>query len=170
MIVTPLWLLGLQNPEYVPEFLKFTLLKETSNIPVFWQLIILEIAIDGLRLAAINTPNMLSTPLSIIGGIVLSDFSVQSGWFDVEAILYMAFVAITNYSQPSFELGYAIKFMRIIILALTAMFNLWGFIGGIAITVLLICTNRTISGKSYLYPLIPFNAKAFKRTILRLRQ
>ena len=36
---------------------------------------ILELAIDGLRLAAINTPNMLSTPLSIIGAIVLSDFA-----------------------------------------------------------------------------------------------
>lgn len=170
MIITPLWLLGLQNPDYVPDFLKFTLLEKNSNIPVFWQLIILEIAIDGLRLAAINTPNMLSTPLSIIGGIVLSDFSVQSGWFDGEAILYMAFVAVTNYSQPSFELGYAIKFMRIIILTLTAIFNLWGFIGGILITFILIATNRTISGKSYLYPLIPFNAKAFKRTVLRLTQ
>lgn len=170
MLVTPLWLLGLQNPDYVPDFLKFTLLEETSNIPVFWQLIILEIAIDGLRLAAINTPNMLSTPLSIIGGIVLSDFSVQSGWFDAESILYMAFVAITNYSQPSFELGYAIKFMRIIILAFTAIFNFWGFIAGIILTIILISTNRTVSGKSYLYPLIPFNAKAFKRTVLRMTQ
>ncbi|MGN0470403.1 MAG: spore germination protein [Acutalibacteraceae bacterium] len=169
MIITPLWLLALQNPEYVPEVFRFILLEETCNIPVFWQLIILEIAIDGLRLAAINTPNMLSTPLSIIGGIVLSDFSVQSGWFDAEAILYMAIVAITNYSQPSYELGYAIKFMRIIILVLTAIFNLWGFIGGLIITFILVATNRTISGKSYLYPLIPFNLKRFLKTIVRIR-
>lgn len=169
MIITPLWLLALQNPEYVPEVFRFILLKEPSNIPVFWQLMILEIAIDGLRLAAINTPNMLSTPLSIIGGIVLSDFSVQSGWFDAEAILYMAIVAITNYSQPSYELGYAIKFMRIIILVLTAIFNLWGFIGGLIITFIFVATNRTISGKSYLYPLFPFNAKKFAKTIIRVR-
>lgn len=169
MIITPLWLLALQNPEYVPEVFRFILLEEASNIPVFWQLIILEIAIDGLRLAAINTPTMLSTPLSIIGGIVLSDFSVKSGWFDAEAILYMAIVAITNYSQPSYELGYAIKFMRIIILVLTAIFNLWGFIGGLVITFILVATNRTISGKSYLYPLIPFNLKRFLKTIVRIR-
>lgn len=169
MIITPLWLLALQNPEYVPEVFRFILLEEESNIPVFWQLIILEIAIDGLRLAAINTPTMLSTPLSIIGGIVLSDFSVKSGWFDAEAILYMAIVAITNYSQPSYELGYAIKFMRIIILVLTAIFNLWGFIGGLVITFILVATNRTISGKSYLYPLIPFNLKRFLKTIVRIR-
>ncbi|MDD6489577.1 MAG: spore germination protein [Clostridia bacterium] len=169
MLITPLWLLALQNPEYVPEVFRFILLDESPNIPVFWQLMILEIAIDGLRLAAINTPNMLSTPLSIIGGIVLSDFSVQSGWFAAESILYMAIVAITNYSQPSYELGYAIKFMRIIILVLTAIFNLWGFIGGIIITFIFIATNHTISGKSYLYPLFPFNAKKFLRTVIRVR-
>lgn len=169
-IITPVWLLALQNPDYVPDVFKFTLPEQTSNIPVFWQLMILEIAIDGLRLAAINTPSMLSTPLSIIGGIVLSDFSVQSGWFDAESILYMALVAITNYSQPSYELGYALKFMRIIILILTAVFNLWGFFAGIVITLIFIITNRTLSGKSYLYPLFPFNSKAFKRTVLRMRQ
>ena len=31
----------------------------------------LEVAIDGLRLAALNTPSMLSTPLSVIAGLVM---------------------------------------------------------------------------------------------------
>lgn len=38
-----------------------SLLKDTVNIPLIFQLLILELAIDGLRLAAMNTPNMLST-------------------------------------------------------------------------------------------------------------
>lgn len=33
-----------------------------SMFPVFAQLLILEFAIDGLKLAAINTPGMLTTP------------------------------------------------------------------------------------------------------------
>lgn len=40
----------------------------------------LEVAIDGLRLAALNTPSMLSTPLSVIAGLVMGEFSVKSGW------------------------------------------------------------------------------------------
>lgn len=130
---------------------------------------ILELAIDGLRLAAINTPNMLSTPLSIIGAIVLSDFAVQSGWFISEAMLYMAFVAIANYSQPSYELGYAVKFMRIMILVLTEIFGIYGFIAGIVLTFFIMVCTKTISGKSYLYPLIPFNRKEFYRKIVRTR-
>lgn len=169
LIVTPLWLLALKYPEYIPSMFSFIVPSDPVNIPIFWQLLILELAIDGLRLAAINTPNMLSTPLSIIGAIVLSDFAVQSGWFISEAMLYMAFVAIANYSQPNYELGYAIKFMRIKLLALTELFGIYGFIAGIVLTfVIMICT-KTISGKSYLYPLIPFNGKEFYRKVVRTR-
>ena len=68
---------------------------------------------------------MLTTPLSVIAGIVLGEYAVESGWFNSETMLYMAFVTIANYSQASFELGYAMKFMRIIILICTAIFNIW---------------------------------------------
>ena len=86
----------------------------------------LELAIDGLKLAAVNTPNMLSTPLSVMAALVLGEFSVKSGWFNSEVMLYMAFVAVANYTQNSLELGYALKFMRIINLVLTAIFGVWG--------------------------------------------
>ena len=73
------------------------------NIPLIFQLLILELAIDGLRLAAMNTPSMLSTPLSVIAGIVMGEFSVRSGWFNSEVMLYMAFVAVANYTQPNLD-------------------------------------------------------------------
>ncbi len=169
LFLTPLWLLALQNPDFVPPFLSFILIEDPVNIPVFWQLLILELAIDGLRLASMNTPSVLSTSLSVIAGIVLSDFAVKSGWFSTEAMLYMAFVAIANYSQPSYELGYALKFMRILLLILTVLLNLWGFLIGCIIVILMIACNRTISGKSYLYPLIPFRGKEFLRRFFRVR-
>ena len=124
--------------------------KDTVNIPLIFQLLILEIAIDGLRLAALNTPSMLSTPLSVIAGLVMGEFSVKSGWFNSEVMLYMAFVSVANYTQPNFELGYALKFMRLELLVLTALFNWWGFAAGTLIIVLSICFNKTLSGRNYL--------------------
>lgn len=62
----------------------------------------------------------------------------------------MAFVAVANYTQPNFELGYAVKFMRMLILILTALFNWGGFLAGCVILLLLLCTNRTLSGRNYL--------------------
>jgi stage V sporulation protein AF len=170
LIITPLWLLSNQNPEFVPEFLKFTLVDEPQQLPLFWQLIIVEIAIDGLRLASISTPEMLSTTVGIIGGIALSEFAVDSGFASTETILYMAFVTIANYTQPSQELSYSIKFMRIILLILTELFSLIGFIAGLILIFILLATNKTLSGKSYLYPLIPFNGKALLQKLIRVKR
>lgn len=169
LMLTPTWLLLMQNPRLIPDWLEFIQLSDPCNVPLIWQLLILEFAIDGLRLAAVNTPNMLTTPLSVIAGIVLGEYAVTSGWFNSETMLYMAFVTIANYSQASFELGYAMKFMRILILVLTAAFNLWGYAAGTIFTVCAIVFNRTIAGKSYIYPLIPFSPRELKKRLLRNR-
>lgn len=167
--MTPTFLLLMNNREYIPEAFQFIVLKDAENIPLIWQFLILELAIDGLRLAAVNTPSMLSTPLSVMAALVLGEFSVNSGWFNSEVMLYMAFVAIANYTQSNYELGYALKFMRILTLLLTAWFGLWGYIGGVVICITAIVSNRTISGKSYIYPLIPFSWKKVAVRMLRLR-
>lgn len=150
VFLTPVFLLFMQNLNWLPETFAFVAVKDTVNIPLIYQLLILEIAIDGLRLAALNTPSMLSTPLSVIAGLVMGEFSVKSGWFNAEVMLYMAFVAVANYTQPNFELGYALKFMRLQLLLLTAVFNWWGFVAGCAVILCSICFNKTLSGRSYL--------------------
>lgn len=147
---TPVFLLFMQNLEWLPDMFRFVALRDTVNIPLVFQFLLLEMAIDGLRLAALNTPSMLSTPLSVIAGIVMGEFSVQSGWFNSEVMLYMAFVAVANYTQPNFELGYALKFMRLLLLILTALFNWIGFAAGCVIIICSICFNKTLSGRSYL--------------------
>lgn len=150
VFLTPVFLLFMQNLNWLPEVFRFVAIRDTVNIPLVFQLLMLELAIDGLRLAALNTPSMLSTPLSVIAGIVMGEFSVQSGWFNSEVMLYMAFVAVANYTQPNFELGYALKFMRLLLLILTALFNWVGFAAGCVIVICSICFNKTLSGRSYL--------------------
>ena len=151
IFLRPVFLLLMQNLKWLPKMFAFVAVKDMINIPLIFQLLILEIAIDGLRLAALNTPSMLSTPLSVIAGLVMGEFSVKSGWFNSEVMLYMAFVAVANYTQPNFELGYALKFMRLQLLILTALFNWIGFLIGCIVVVCSICFNKTLSGGSYLH-------------------
>lgn len=167
--MTPTFLLMMNHVDWVPESFSFVLLREEPNIPLIWQFLILEVAIDGLKLAAVNTPNMLSTPLSVLAALVLGEFSVNSGWFNAEVMLYMAFVAIANYTQANYELGYALKFLRILNLLFTEWFGLWGYIGGVVVAVLALCMNRTVAGGSYIYPLIPFDWKNLKNRVIRRR-
>lgn len=171
LLLIPTWYLLISNPQILPPWLGFVVPSDMGKLPILVQLILVEFLIDGLRMASMNTPDMLSNSLSIVGGLILGDFAVEIGWLIPEVILYMAFVAIANFTQRNYELGYAFKFMRILVLLLTAIFNVWGYIGGLILVAILICTNKTINGKRrYLYPLIPFNARAFKSMIVRVKK
>lgn len=168
VVLTPLFLLLTMHPDRVPDWLSFILITDEVNVPIILQFLILEFAIDGLRMAAVNTPDMLSLPLSVVAGIVLGDYTVSSGWFNAEVMLYMAFVVVSNYTQVNLELGYALKFMRVSLLILTALFHGYGFVIGILLVFIALLTNRTIGGKGYLYPLIPFDRKQFFRRFFRI--
>lgn len=168
LLLLPTFLLLVEHPAWIPEPLAFIQFKERVYVAPILQFFILEFCIDGLRLAALNTPSMLSTPLSVVAGIVLGDFTVSSGWFNTECMLYMAFVSIATYSQASFELGYALKFMRLILLLAVQFFGIYGYILGVIFVAFLILKNKTISGKSYLYPLVPFHGKQLLRNFFRV--
>ncbi len=171
LFLTPTWYLLVRNPAYLPDWLSFIVPTELGRIPLIAQLLLVEFIIDGLRMASLNTPNMLSNSLSVVGGLILGDFAVDIGWLIPEVILYMAFVAIANFTQRSYELGYAFKFMRMGLLVLTAIFNYWGFFVGLGLIVILLLTNVTVTGKRhYLYPLIPFNGRALKSLFFRVRK
>lgn len=167
LLLSPTWYLLISNPQWIPEWLEFITVKEYYTIPIIVQLLIIEVVIDTLKLASLNTPNSLSNSFSVIGALVLGDLAVTAKLFSSEVVLFMAFVAIANFAQPSFELGYAFKLSRIFILILTAIFNLWGFIAGILIVFVEMLFTKTITGRGYLYPLIPFNAKTLLRLLVR---
>lgn len=171
LLLIPLWYLCIMNPDAVPQWLAFVIPAERGRLPILVQLLLVEFIIDGLRMASMNTPDMLANSLSVVGGLILGDFAVDIGWLIPEVILYMAFVAIANFTQRNYELGYAFKFMRMLLLLLTAAFNIWGFIAGFAVIITLLATNKTINGKrNYLYPLIPFNGRALKTMLIRVKK
>ena len=171
LVLTPTWLLLLEHPDFIPEWLNFIVPREMGRLPILVQLLLVEFIIDALRLASLNTPNMLNNSLSVVGGLILGDFAVSIGWLIPEVILYMAFAAIANFTQRSYELGYAIKFMRILLLILTSLFGIWGYAGGLLLIIVLLATNSTVNGRrNYLYPLIPFKPKALKTLLFRTKK
>lgn len=171
LFLTPLWYLMVKNAAYLPPWLAFIVPTSKGEIPLLLQMLMAELAIDGLKLASMNTPNILTNSFSVVAGIILGDFAIKVGWLTPEVILYMAFVAIANFTQPSYELGYAFKFMRMLLLVLVGLFNIWGFVFGSVLIIVLIASNKTVNGKrSYLYPLIPFDRRAMIRLLTRVRK
>ncbi|MBP5210107.1 MAG: spore germination protein, partial [Clostridia bacterium] len=171
LLLTPLWYLALEYADALPERLAFLVPTVTGALPMIWQLVLAEFAVDALKLASMNTPNMLSNSLSIIGGLILGDFAVTVGWLSPDVILYMSLVAISGFTQKSQEMIYAMKMLRLALLALTALFRLPGFLVGLALIPLLLFSNRTLNGRhSYLWPLVPFDGRALGRLFFRRRK
>ncbi len=169
LLLIPLWLLLVNNRQFIPEFLKFLGPKESSIIPIFIQFILLEFGLDLLRISSIHTPNSLTTSLGIIGGLILSEFAVKVGWFVPETVLYMAISAIGTFATPSIEFAMAIRIFRLLLIVLTGLFNLYGFVAGIII--IFVITYRTSSfknGKKYTWPLLPFQWKPLSHILFRM--
>ena len=159
------------NASYLPEALSFLVPSEPGALPIIFQLFLAELAIDGLKLASMNTPDMLSSSLSVVGALLLGDFAVTVGWFCADVIFYMALVSIANFAGQNHELGYAFKFTRMLILGLTYFFGTVGFFIGVILFLIFIALNRSVEGiGSYLYPLIPFDGRAMLRHLIRRRK
>ena len=167
LFITPAWYLMVSEPNRLPAWLDFLSSPEPVSLSLLSQLLVVEFLIDVLKLASLNTPDSLSNSFSMLGALVLGDFAVQAGWLGPEVLVYMAFVSVAGFAQPSYELGYAFKLLRVALLLVTAAFDVWGFCLGVLGIFILLCTTKPLVGKGYLSPLIPFNGKALLRLLIR---
>ena len=167
LFITPAWYLMVSEPNRLPGWLNFLSSPEPVSLSLLSQLLVVEFLIDVLKLASLNTPDSLSNSFSMLGALVLGDFAVQAGWLGPEVLVYMAFVSVAGFAQPSYELGYAFKLLRVALLLVTAAFDVGGFCLGVVGIFILLCTTKPLVGKGYLYPLVPFNGKALLRLLVR---
>ena len=167
LFITPLWYLLVKNPDTLNPNLRFLLVKEEYYVPLIVQLLLVEFIVDILKLASLNTPDALSNSFSMLGALILGDFAVQARWLVPEVLVYMAFVAVVNYAQHSYEMGYAMKLCRMALLILIWLWDWVGFAVGVAGILALIASAKPILGNSYLYPLIPFRRSVLRRILHR---
>ncbi len=167
VFITPLWYLLVKDPGRLDESLHFLLVQDEYYVPLIIQLLLVELIIDVLKIASLNTPDVLSNSFSMLGALILGDFAVQARWLVPEVLVYMAFVAVANYAQHSYEMGYAAKLCRMVLLVFIWLWDWWGFAAGILLTLALIASTKPLVGKGYLYPLIPFDRKKLARLLYR---
>ena len=165
LILLPLWY-QLAMSANLPEWLAFIGPKDPGRLALWFQLLLLEIGLDLIRMALIHTPDSLATSLGLVGAIILGDLAVSVGLFTGEAILYTAIVAICGFATPSIEFGNAMRLFRYLLFFGAVIFGWWG-LGGALITILLVFGLTKSFGIPYLWPLLPFDGPALLRVIFR---
>lgn len=166
IFLLPLWFLYVSEPSLLPKEISFIGPNEEKNIPIVIQIFLADFGIEFLRMAAIHTPTSLSTAMGLIAAALIGQIAIDVGLFVPEVILYVAIAAIGTFATPSYELSGANKIARLLLLTSVAMFQLEGFVVGSTVFVLLLASIRSLN-TPYLWPFLPFNAKALWQIIIR---
>lgn len=166
LVLLPFWFLVATQQHYLPDFLSYIGPKDIGEIPLFLQLLMADMGIEVLRMAAIHTPTPLSTAMGLVAAIVIGQVAIDVGLFTPEVVLYVAISAIFTFAIPSYELSITTKVFRIIILFSTAIFGVAGFFLSIAVLFYYLCALKPMN-VPYLWPLVPFFPHAMMRMLIR---
>ena len=167
LLLMPLFLL---ITAYYPELSDKWKLLTSGRIPpinLIFYVLIVEFGLDLFKNSASLSSSRFSGSLSIVGGLIIGDIAVSLNWATVEVLFYASITLLTSVALSSMEFGDAIRVYRIFIILMTAVFRLWGFIGGLILVLLSVITTPTFAGASYFWPLYPFNWAALKTLLLR---
>ncbi|WP_089651724.1 spore germination protein [Halobacillus aidingensis] len=166
IFILPLYFLFSKRPDLLPEALAFIGPTDTGTLPLIVQFLIAEIGIDMLRMAAIHTPSTLGTALGLVAAILIGQVAVEVGMFSSEVVLYLALAAIGTFATPSYEFGLADRITRLVLLLITGLFGLKGYVLGITLWLLYISSMKSFK-TPYLWPFLPFSWKPLRDVLLR---
>ncbi|WP_404329277.1 spore germination protein [Mesobacillus maritimus] len=166
VFLLPLWYLLASHPELLPEKFSYIGINDPGQIPLFVQFMIIEVGLDGLRMAAIHTPTSLATALGLVAALMIGQVAIEVGLLTNEVILYFSIAAIGTFATPSYEMSLANRLARIFLLIVTAAFATPGLVVGTVLLVIYLVRMNSF-GIPYLWPFIPFNFRAFRDVIVR---
>lgn len=132
----------------------------------FIQVLIVELSIELLRIATIHTPESISNAMGLIAALLLGQFAIDLGFFSEEILLFCAIGSIGGFATPNYELSLTNKYIKIMMIISIMLFNIYGFII-YNIWLWTYLAKLKPFGMSYLYPLYPFDGKAFLQFIIR---
>jgi len=179
LFLLPVFLLLSMNPELLPPGISLLPTGDMTPLRIFISVLFAEIALDLFRYSSSHSPEGFSGALAIVGGLLIGDVAVKLEWASSEIIFYAAATVLASLSISSIEFSEAVRMYRFLLLLSTGLCGLFipgffgfqgglaGFLLGLALVILSIVTTPGVFGKSYFWPLIPFNWRALRTLLFR---
>ncbi len=136
-------------------------------IRLFIYILFAELGLDLFQYTCAHTANRFNTSLSIVGGLIIGEIAISLNWLSLEVIFYSAVTLLTSFAISSLEFSEGIRMYRIFLILVTGFWGIPGFILGLFLIFLSIIGTPTFGGKSYFWPLYPFNWKALRTLLFR---
>ncbi len=167
LLLMPLFLLLAAHPELLPNGVSLLPTGDLSPVRLFVYVLFAELALDLFKYSSSHNASGFSGSFGIIGGLLIGDVAIKLQWASSEIIFYAAATMLASLSLNSVEYSDAIRMYRMFLLLSTGFFGLPGFLAGCGLVLLSVFTTPAAFGRSYFWPLFPFNWKALRTLLFR---
>lgn len=154
------------HKELLPTTLAITVSKLRSGIPfpVFGECLILLLVFEILKESGVRMPQSLGHALSIVGGLVVGEAAVNAKVISAPVLIVVALSGISGLVVP--RMREAVIYLRIILVAISALFGLYGFFAVLIVTLIHILSISSF-GVSYTLSLKKADFQSLKDTLIR---
>lgn len=148
------------QPELIPTSLALSFAAARRGVPftIVIEVIILQVAFELLSEAGIRLPSPLGNTIGIVGGLIIGEAAVSANLVSSMVVIVVAFTAIASFTIPNETFSSAFRLIRYMIIILTAILGLFGFIIGMMLVFIHLSSLESF-GVPYLSPFVAVNHK-----------
>ncbi|HHZ20803.1 MAG TPA: spore germination protein [Firmicutes bacterium] len=161
--------LASHSPELIPFKLAVAIAgtREGVPFPVFFEALIMEVAIEIIREASARLPGSLGQTIGIVGGFILGDAAVRAGLISPMITIIVALTAISSFTAPSYAVAVSNRLLRFPLMVIALIGGLYGLSIASIFIIIHLASIRSF-GTPYLAPVTPFRARDMKDTFFRV--
>ena len=141
--------------------------REGVPFPAFIEAIIMEISLSLLIEAVARLPKAIGATIGIVGGLIIGQAAVSAGIVSPIMIIILGLTAITTFITPNYEITAAFRYIRFLLIILSAILGLYGIILGLIIVLIHLVKLKSFT-IPYLAPMVSPDFKDFKDLFIRM--
>lgn len=160
------------HPAMIPTNLMLSIAAARQGVPfpAIVEVLIMELAFELLREAGVRLPDPIGSTIGIVGGIIIGQAAVEANIVSPIIVIIVSLTAISSFAIPSHSLGVAFRLSKYLIILLSSILGMYGFLLGI-VTLLIHLSSLKSFNIPYLAPyagLHPLYNNDLKDSLLRL--
>ena len=154
------------HPEAIPLRLALSIVAAKQDVPfsTVFEVLILLLSFEVIQEAGLRLPGPIGSAVSILGGLVVGNAAVQAHIVSPAVLIVVAVAGIAGYTQPSQDMGNALRLWRFLLAVLGGVGGLFALAGGVAALIWHLAGLESF-GVPYL---TPFTAGGGAKKLLRL--
>ncbi len=154
------------NPEFFPSQLLTKVATSISKTPfsAFSEVLLFTFIYEIMREAGLRLPKSLGHAVSIIGGLVIGDTAVSSGFIGAPTLMIVALTVICSYVIP--DLYASVAILRFLFIIFGGFWGLWGVFLLFCVLMINICSKESYN-IPFLSPIAPLNLFGLRDVFVR---